>query len=1088
MGAQQTLQTNIVINAKTGNGFSKLGNTLTEMGSLVNGFSQQLISLGEDSVEVYRSYEKSLKSAEVALSTTYGRGTAELAKVMKQLDASATDWAATTIFHTNDVGNAISMAAHAGWDLDEILSGLPAAMQLAQAGGLDLSEAVNYIVKSTSAAGIAFEDLNDFTDLWTYAANRSASDIREFGDAMLRMGGTMRFAGDTEELMTLIAVTANAGAVGAEAGTMIRNSMLRLLAPTEKAEKAMAMLGAASQETVGLLQDEELAAANAILERQGFSAYDEAGNLKNILQVYRELYVALGEIAGGYDNIERNQDAIAILSAIFPTRTITEALNLLRGARDSYDGLYEDMKAGAAEGYGEYAAETMMDGLDGRIEIFESKIERLKQVIGGELSEDVISVTDLAGSAIDNLAEMNPAGFSALVRGGEVLAGLGPALLGVGAAVRLIGMLGIHPLLAVGAAALAGGAALADYKQSLFESNFGNMELNHQQVESYIQSIGANLREGYADAENFRAAVQEALTDYETASGSLSSILLSDVLTKASLTEDDQAEIMRLADEMYQSLSSAILFQAESSESYWRTLLQPWEADKFLKEIVSLTEANKSESLQQAEEISQELRNALFSAFADGKITQEEYEKILSLMREMDEVTAKAVAEAKSEEDYVNRRMLLHKAQTLGFDEMESLAAEASEQQADLLARQEEEFLRERFRLEYLWDQAIANGGTIEGKKATEEGKAASLAAADRAHEEEKARTAKEFDEFIMDLFYAAMMGSDLFGDYETLVGISEQWRSGELFADDAMELLEKTLGNNYSNQTKPKWMALADPSRADTLALATEAVLSSLAPSYYDENAGHAYSSDQAMLQKIQMYKAAGDEEMANKLLDFYLPWLLLSSGSNIGSAFGTLYTNTQGHEGILGLAPYGTNAAEPSGSITELPSGLKIYTGDQIPDFIEIPVEADTRPAEEAIDGLNGQEVTVSVSASGVIGYAAIWNKMVRYANGGRATAPSIFGDDGAEWAIPEEHTERTAGLLNAARAASGWSWYDLLSRFGGLNADAAHVPTTLVYSPTIHAENAEGMDRVLRADKRRMEKWMREQRMRNAAEVYA
>ena len=78
---------------------------------------------------------------------------------MSQLDVAATEWAATTIFHTNDVANAISEAAHAGWDFDQIMSGIPAAMQLAQAGGLDLSEAVNYIVKSTNAAGIGFEDM-----------------------------------------------------------------------------------------------------------------------------------------------------------------------------------------------------------------------------------------------------------------------------------------------------------------------------------------------------------------------------------------------------------------------------------------------------------------------------------------------------------------------------------------------------------------------------------------------------------------------------------------------------------------------------------------------------------------------------------------------------------------------------------------------------------------------------------------------------------------------------------------------------------------------------------------------------------------
>ena len=311
----QTLETIIAINATVGNGFSAVGSTLTQLGSMVNGLSQELINFGKDSVNIYREYEKSMKDAEVALSTTYGRGTKELSSVMAQLDASATEWAATTIFHTNDVANAISEMAHAGWDGEKILSAMPAAMELAQAGSLDLSEAVNYIVKSTNSLGIdSVDDIGNFIDIWAFAANSSASTIGEFGDAMLRMGSTMRFASNTEELMTLIAVTANAGQTGSEAGTLIRNSMMRLVAPTKKAKEAMAELGATSDEAAVLMNDSALAAANARLEATGFSAFDEKkGELKCVLDIYRELYLSLGEVAGGFDNIEKNQDALEIL-------------------------------------------------------------------------------------------------------------------------------------------------------------------------------------------------------------------------------------------------------------------------------------------------------------------------------------------------------------------------------------------------------------------------------------------------------------------------------------------------------------------------------------------------------------------------------------------------------------------------------------------------------------------------------------------------------------------------------------------------------------------------------------------------------
>ena len=110
--------------------------------------------------------------------------------------------------------------------------------------------------------------------------------------------------------------------------------------------------------------------------------------------------------------------------------------------------------------------------------------------------------------------------------------------------------------------------------------------------------------------------------------------------------------------------------------------------------------------------------------------------------------------------------------------------------------------------------------------------------------------------------------------------------------------------------------------------------------------------------------------------------------------------------------------------------------------------------------------------------------------FAAGGRATSASIFGEAGPEWAIPEEHSERTADLLNAAREASGFTWTDLLTRYGGLNANpnAGTIPTTIIYSPTINAQDATGVEKVLSDDKERLEKWFAEKKMRDEVEVYA
>ena len=75
-----------------------------------------------------------------------------------------------------------------------------------------------------------------------------ATDIPELGSAFLRLGSSAQFAKNNEELFTMLAVLANVGTVGETAGTGVRNTMMRLVAPTQKAAEAMDELGLTEEE------------------------------------------------------------------------------------------------------------------------------------------------------------------------------------------------------------------------------------------------------------------------------------------------------------------------------------------------------------------------------------------------------------------------------------------------------------------------------------------------------------------------------------------------------------------------------------------------------------------------------------------------------------------------------------------------------------------------------------------------------------------------------------------------------------------------------------------------------------------------
>lgn len=103
-----------------------------------------------------------------------------------------------------------------------------------------------------------------------------------------------------------------------------------------------------------------------------------------------------------------------------------------------------------------------------------------------------------------------------------------------------------------------------------------------------------------------------------------------------------------------------------------------------------------------------------------------------------------------------------------------------------------------------------------------------------------------------------------------------------------------------------------------------------------------------------------------------------------------------------------------------------------------------------------------------------------------------PSVFGEAGPEWAIPEEHSDRTAALLDAARKASGFTYGDLISRYGGLNANPQNSPVVLNYSPVINANDTSGVAGALQQDKDKLVKLIKtaieESRFRQSVEAFA
>ena len=263
----------IRLNGEVGAGASRIGDFLTSLGSTLDRIGGKTREFEKESVQVYRSYEDEMLAAKFALSAQ-ADSTTELERQMAGLESAAQKWASTSIFHTDDVSKAINEAAHAGWDYEEILEGIPNAMLIAQAGGMDLSQGLDYLVKMMNATKTPMSDMGKVIDQWSMAANISATNIDEMGEAFMSMGAAAQFGDSTAELFSMLAALANVGTTGSQAGTALRSTLMRLIAPTTKAEAAMSLLGADAEELNEVLADTNVTKAAKKLEGLGFSAYD----------------------------------------------------------------------------------------------------------------------------------------------------------------------------------------------------------------------------------------------------------------------------------------------------------------------------------------------------------------------------------------------------------------------------------------------------------------------------------------------------------------------------------------------------------------------------------------------------------------------------------------------------------------------------------------------------------------------------------------------------------------------------------------------------------------------------------------------
>lgn len=328
-----------------------------------------VVAVGKYAVDVGTGFESSM--AQVAATMGITKDTIQDGVNSFDLLSEAAKAAGeTTTFSASEAADALNYLALAGYSAEKAAEALPAVLDLAAASGMALADASDLATDAMAALGIEAtkENLTHFGDQLAKTASKANTNVAQLGEAILTVGGTAKsLKGGTVELNAALGVLANRGIKGAEGGTALRNMILSLSAPTDKAAAKLAELGV--------------------------SVLDADGNMRGLNEIFKDL----GDSMDGLTDAQKTN----VLNEIFNKVDLAKAQAMIAGCGDEFDDLTEAL--GGCDGAMADMAKTMNDTLEGDLKSLQSRAEALGISLYEGMTAPLRSLVQDAGGYLSDI-------------------------------------------------------------------------------------------------------------------------------------------------------------------------------------------------------------------------------------------------------------------------------------------------------------------------------------------------------------------------------------------------------------------------------------------------------------------------------------------------------------------------------------------------------------------------------------------------------------------------------------------------------------------------------------------------------------
>lgn len=350
-------------------GAKEFGNTSSNAISLVSdalvaaglaaGF-KKIASAYKECVAMAGDFEETISTVEALSGASAGE--------IKQLSEFAKELGATTKFTARESAEAMTYMGMAGWNAQQMMSGMDGVLKLAAASGEDLAMVSDIVTDNLTAFGLKASDTAHFSDVLASAATNSNTSVGIMGETFKNcasLAGALDYS--IEDVAVAVGLMANAGVKGSKAGTALKNVFGGLLDGVTLSGKALGTVT--------------------------YSAINADGTMKSFGETIKDLRKYFDQMTGS--------EKLLNAKTLAGERAMAGFVSIMNSADEDFKKLTDNINgcAGAAS----KMADIKLDNLNGQLTLMNSAADAVKTTLGEQFNPELRATAKIGTTLLTEL-------------------------------------------------------------------------------------------------------------------------------------------------------------------------------------------------------------------------------------------------------------------------------------------------------------------------------------------------------------------------------------------------------------------------------------------------------------------------------------------------------------------------------------------------------------------------------------------------------------------------------------------------------------------------------------------------------------